>query len=172
MTHESQIIVNPQSLQSHLKNSMNENDRAELRKLIINCRQATLAVVENNEPFTAMVSYGIDADGVSLLIQLSNLSAHKRQLLAQPRCSVLICLPDTGTCEVSALPRIAIQGTAIRLDKTGPVYEAAKNAYLAKLPTSAIMFSLPDFDLFRITPQSGRYVAGFGRAFTLTAADF
>lgn len=151
---------------------MSDNNRAELRKLMTHCRQATLAVVENGEPFTAMVSYALDVDGVSLLIHLSNLSAHKRQLLAHPHCSVLICQPDTGTGEVLALQRVSIQGTAQRLDKSGPAYDAAKTAYLAKLPTSAIMFSLPDFNLFRITPHSGRYIAGFGRAFTLTAADF
>jgi hypothetical protein len=30
------------------------------------------------------------------------------------------------------------------------------------------MFSLPDFDLFRISLLSIRYVEGFGRAFSLT----
>jgi hypothetical protein len=157
---------------------MTPQDRHEAIQLINAQRQAVLAVIENDEPFTAMVSYATEdvvmAHGkqLSLLIHLSNLSAHKRQLLSHPRCSLLICKPDTGAGEVLALPRVSLQCRAERIDKNEPEYEAAKQTYLAKLSTSALMFSLPDFDLIRLIPTSGRYVAGFGRAFTLSQANF
>ena len=32
------------------------------------------------------------------------------------------------------------------------------------------LFSLGDFNLWRITPKGGRFVAGFGRAFNLVLA--
>jgi hypothetical protein len=40
---------------------------------------------------------------------------------------------------------------------------------LAKIPEAEELFSFSDFSLFVINPTSVRYVAGFGRAMSLTA---
>jgi hypothetical protein len=50
-------------------------------------------------------------------------------------------------------------------------YAQARSAYLAKLPDAAELFSFSDFSLFIIEPKSVRYVAGFGRAMSLTSAQ-
>jgi len=132
-------------------------------------RQLTLAVCENDVPYTAMASYAWHAGGI--LIHLSNLSAHKRVLMANPQCSLLMAEPDDGRAEVMSLARLTLNGSAIKLDKAGEAYAAAQTAYLAKLPSSEIMFGLPDFDLFHIVPTSARYIGGFGRIFNLSADD-
>lgn len=141
----------------------------ELQTFIRTHRQATLAVSADNEPATAMVSYAQHRGG--LLIHLSNLSAHKRLLLANPKCSLLIAEPDDGRVEVMSLARVTLNSSAIKLDKSTSDYVEAKAAFLAKLPTSEVMFGLADFDLFRIVPSSGRFIAGFGQAFALSTDD-
>jgi hypothetical protein len=141
--------------------------RAALRALITRHRQATLAVLHEAAPLTAMVSYAEDADLSGLLIHLSALSAHKRALLQDPRCSLLIAEPDDGRAEVMSLARLAIQGSAAVIGKASDDYARSRERFLAKLPASAIMFELPDFDLLRISPTHARYVAGFGRALTV-----
>lgn len=141
----------------------------ELKDFIRTYRQATLAVSADNEPSTAMVSYAQHGGG--LLIHLSNLSQHKRLLMANPKCSLLIAEPDDGRAEVMSLARVTLNGSAIKLSKATQEYEDAKAAFLAKLPTSEVMFGLADFDLFRIVPSSGRFIAGFGRAFALSTDD-
>ena len=150
---------------------MNEPELRELQALIRRHRQATLAVVENGEPFTAMVSYAEESDLGGLLIHLSNLAPHKRQLKANPHCSVLIAAPDPGHGEVLALPRVTLQGVATMIEKDTPDYEQARSRYLSKLPTSTVMFTLGDFDLFRITPLRGRFIAGFGRTYEFTGDE-
>ena len=152
---------------------MNTSDLDALRELVRSHRQATLAVSANDEPFTAMVSYAISEarQSVAFLIHLSNLSAHKKQLLTNPKCSLLIAEPDDGRAEVMSLARVALNGNAIKLNKETPEYAEAKAAFLAKLPTSEMMFALADFDLFCIVPTSGRFIAGFGRAFGLSTDD-
>ena len=45
--------------------------------------------------------------------------------------------------------------------------EAARAAYLARFPEAEELFGFTDFSIFRITPISLRYVAGFGSARTL-----
>lgn len=135
-------------------------------------RQATLAVSADDQPFTAMVSYAELGDFSGVLVHLSAISPHKRMLQANPKCSVLIAEPDDGRAEVMSLPRVTLQGSARMLAKGSPEYEAAKARFLAKLPSSEIMFGLPDFDLFAIAPAGGRYIGGFGRAFAFTAEEF
>lgn len=132
-------------------------------------RQATLAVSADNTPHTAMVSY-VWQDRAAL-IHLSNLAPHKHQLIANPRCSLLVAEPDDGRAELMSLARVILQGRAVMLDQASQDYEVAKSAFLARLPTAELMFGLPDFDLFRIQPEGGRYIAGFGRVIVFAAED-
>ncbi len=139
-----------------------------VRQFIRAHRQATLAVCQSDEPFTAMVAYVAEQNCAALYIQLSDLSPHKRMLLANPRCSLLIAAPDDGRAEVLSLPRVTLQGAAQKLEKASDEYARARAFVLQHMPTSAVLFELPDFDLFRITPTNGRFIGGFGRAFAFT----
>ena len=143
----------------------------ELRDFIHAHRQLVLAVSQNDEPFTAMSAYVPEPDVRGLLIHLSNLSLHKRVLAQNPRCSLLIAEPDDGRAEVMSLARMTLQGVAATIDKASADYTQAKALFLARLPTSELMFGLPDFDLIRITINSGRYIAGFGKAFPFTTEE-
>ena len=157
----------------------NGTDPAYLYNFIRMYRQAVLATANDGAPFTAMVSYaeeGVppavpDPDhllaGASFLVHLSELSAHKRHLRANPRCSLLIAEPDPGRGDVMSLSRLSVQGVAALVPKATIEYDDAKARYLSKLPTSAMMFSLQDFDLFRIHVTGGRFIAGFGRVFNV-----
>jgi putative heme iron utilization protein len=53
------------------------------------------------------------------------------------------------------------------LPRTDPNYAQIKNNYLKRFPEAEQLFSLGDFNLWKITPKGGRFVAGFGRAFNL-----
>lgn len=141
----------------------------EVRDFILARRQATLAVCANDEPFTAMTSYVAEPGLASLLIHLSDLAPHKRMLLANPKCSLLIAEADDGRAEVMSLARVTLQGIAAKIEKASDDYAQSKARFLARLPSSAIMFDLPDFDLFRIRLTVGRFISGFGRAFAFTA---
>jgi hypothetical protein len=143
---------------------------AELHTFITHHRQAVLAVSANNEPSTAMVSYAWHDGG--FLVHLSNLAPHKKILLANPHCSLLVAEPDDGRVEIMSLARLTVVGSAIMLDKNTSAYENAQAAFLAKLPSSNVMFGLPDFDLFRIVPTGGRFIGGFARAFVLDVEAF
>lgn len=158
---------------------MNTKELEELHDFVWRYRQATLATVDGGAPHTAMVSYAEERPragqpnpnrplaGMTVLIHLSDLTAHKRHLRADPRCSLLIAEPDSGRGEVLSLSRLSLQGVASLIPKGTIEYDDAKQRYLAKLPTSAMMFALADFDLFRIHFTGGRFVAGFGRAYNV-----
>lgn len=144
----------------------------EVSAFILKHRVAALAVPGDPAPITAMTSYvPEDERGSRVLIHLSSLSPHKRALLLNPMCSLLIAEPDDGRAEPMSLARLSLQGSAEKLDKQTEDYAQAKARFLARFPGSAVMFDLPDFDLFRITFTEGRFVGGFGRAFAFTAAQ-
>lgn len=125
---------------------------------------AALATLHRGEPAVSMVPFVLPAGTGELLIHVSALATHTRDLQEHPRASLLVMAePDAGT-PPQALPRVALQVQARGLPREGSEYEAAKAAYLARFPDSAVTFELADFSIVALAPLSARLVAGFGRA--------
>ena len=139
-----------------------------LRSLLASSRVAALAASSPDGPVSAMVALAFSPDFRHAFLHLSSLSSHKKLLLLNPLCSLLVHDPDDGRPQPLLLRRAALTGTASLIPKDSPDFPAASSRYLDQLPASRLMFSLPDFDLFRISLREIRYVEGFGRAFSLT----
>ena len=84
-----------------------------------------------------------------------------------PRVSLLITETDDRRIDPQTLARLSLRGTAEILPRTDPGYAQVRQLYLAHFPESEQLFSLGDFNLWKITPKGGRFVAGFARAFNL-----
>jgi heme iron utilization protein len=84
-----------------------------------------------------------------------------------PRVSLLIIETDDRRADPQTLTRVSIRGAAEILPRIDPGYIQVKKIYLARFPQAEQFFSLGDFNLWRIKPKGGRFVAGFGRAFNL-----
>jgi putative heme iron utilization protein len=117
---------------------MNATDKTALSALIRAHRQAALAVLVDDAPLTAMVAYAELPDLSGLLVLLSSLSAHKRALLANPVCSLLICEPDDGAGDVMTRARVSLQGRAHLIARDAGDFAAARDCYLAKLPAGRL----------------------------------
>ncbi|MFV9506797.1 MAG: pyridoxamine 5'-phosphate oxidase family protein [Oscillochloridaceae bacterium umkhey_bin13] len=151
---------------------MNADDRTALRDLIAGSRQAALATVEAGLPQVSMVLYALErraAAPPAVLIYVSGLAAHTRQMRAEPRVALLVARPDCGETDPQALARVSLQGLAAPIPLANPDYAAARACYLAHLPQQAYLFDFSDFTLFRIELQAARFVGGFARAFSLDA---
>jgi hypothetical protein len=55
----------------------------------------------------------------------------------------------------------------VEIGRDHEAYPGLKALYLARFPQAGISFGLGDFSIFSLQPQSGRFVAGFGRIFNL-----
>jgi putative heme iron utilization protein len=126
---------------------------------------AALATLHKGEPAVSMVPVALAPDG--LLIHVSELATHTRDLREHPRASLLL-MGEAGELP-QARPRVSIAGKAAFLDKETPEYEAARARYLARFELSQVTFGLADFSLVHIAPLSARFVAGFAQAHALTA---
>jgi heme iron utilization protein len=147
---------------------MNAEELATIAVLIRSQRVAALGTLRNDGPFASMVAYAAEPNFGGLLLHLSRLAAHTRQLLAAPQSSLLICEPDDGRDDVQTLARITLAGIATPLPAASAEYPTARACYLARLPAATQLFDFPDFALFRFVPSEARYIGGFARAYTLT----
>ena len=147
---------------------MNDDDRLSIRRLLLDHRWAALATVgEDGNPSVSFVAYVPEPDFSGLLIHVSRLAAHTRNLLARPRAALGISTADEGQGDPQLLGRITIQGAVTAIPRGTPDYLAARARYVARLPQAEDLFGFEDFVLMRLQPEEARYVGGFARALAL-----
>jgi len=134
------------------------------RQLLRAARAGTLATARGGQPYAALVTPATAPD-LSVLLLLSSLSEHTRQLAAEPRCALLVSAVATDVNPQTA-PRLTITGLAEMVDDP-----ALKARFLAVHPYAALYADFADFALWRVVPMQGNFVAGFARATRLYAAD-
>jgi heme iron utilization protein len=134
------------------------------RDLLRTVRSGALATLEpDGTPFCSLVTMATDADGTPLML-LSRLSAHTRNLLADPRCSLLFSAGGKG--DPLAHPRLTVVGRAV------PSREPrARERFLARHPKAKLYADFPDFGFFSLDASAGHLNGGFAKAATLTRAD-
>lgn len=142
----------------------------ELRHLLHTQRVAALGTLDDNgAPYVSMVPYAIVPDPACLVIHVSALAAHTRNLQAHSAVSLLVMQPQESGAPVHALPRVTLQGRASLIEPDRGLWQTARRAYLARFPESEPMTHLGDFRFVAIQIEMARQVAGFGAARSLDA---
>jgi putative heme iron utilization protein len=132
---------------------------------------AALATLHKGEPAVSMVPFALLPNSTSLVIHVSRLATHTNDMLANPAVALLVTASAEATDSALALPRASVQGRARPCAPESSQYQPSRAAYLAKLPEAEELFSFSDFSLFLVETQTVRFVAGFGRALSLTAGQ-
>ena len=132
---------------------------------------AALGTLREGAPFVSMVPVAPAAGGSGLLIHVSGLAQHTRDMQADPRISLLFMAPLDEGQDPLALPRVTLQGRAEEIPRETPRHDEAAEAYLARFPQAEQTLGLGDFSFFLLRPASGRLVLGFGRALGLEAGE-
>lgn len=140
-----------------------------LAQLIRNTRIASLGTWRDDYPQVSMVAYIYAEDFSAFHIFVSRLAQHTVDMEKYNRVSLHICETDDGRDDPQTLARVSVRGKAENIQIGEPGYTPLKEQYLARFPESERLFSLSDFSFWRITPRGGRYVAGFAKAFNITA---
>lgn len=139
------------------------------RALVRRCRHGTLATVEAGRrkgwPYASLVTVAFAMDGSPILL-LSTLADHTRNLLAEPRASLLFeeagHLPNPQTGE-----RVTLSG---RISRTAD--KGLARRFLARHPDAELYAGFGDFGFFRLKVDRAHYVGGFGRAHRISAKNF
>lgn len=146
-----------------------DTDARGLRRLFDTRPVGSLATLHRGEPAVSMVPFVLPAGAAHLLIHVSALATHTRDMQAHPRVAFMVMDDPAAAASPQALPRVSLQADAEPLPREGDDHARAKAHYLARFPDAAVTFELADFSLFVLRPVSARLVAGFGRASALVA---
>jgi putative heme iron utilization protein len=130
---------------------------------------AALGTLHGGEPFVSMVPFALLPAGDAFVIHVSRLAAHTRDMLDDPRVSLLVMQPEGEGVAAQALARVSIQGEAREMEKGSGEERACRAAYLARFPEAAPLTEFADFSFFAIRPSRARFVAGFAQATSVTA---
>ena len=150
---------------------MDKDSQEKLLKLIQTQKNASLGTSSQGQPLVSMVLYAATSDLTSYFIHISQLAMHTRNIMDDPRVSLMICESVRTGINPQTLARISITGKAALLSPMSAEYTAAKESYLEKYPFAKMNFQLGDFSMYGIKLTSARYVAGFGKAFNFTLED-
>ena len=138
--------------------------RAEARALLALGRGSLGSLAERAGqlyPFVSLVLPAQSAHG-DLILLLSDLSDHAKNLQRDPRASLLM----DGTLELKEPltgPRLTLLGEVL----VSADQEADKARYLAVHPEAELYAGFGDFKFYRFRIAEGLFVAGFGRIFRL-----
>lgn len=139
-----------------------------LKSILTDQPVAALATLHEGGPAVSMVPFALLGADAGFVIHVSRLASHTGDMLVQPAVALLVQGSLAAGESPLALPRVSVRGRAAPCLPDSAGYAAARAAYLAKLPEAEELFAFADFSLFVIVPAEVRFVAGFGRALTLT----
>ena len=135
----------------------------EARKLLRSANygvMATISVHVAGYPFGSHMPYCMDDDG-SLLVYISTLAQHTKNLDANPKCSITIINPNYTHIQNSQ--RLTYIGEGTRVSDED--FENAYETYVRYFPKATRYKEMHDFHIYRINPVKIRYIGGFGKIF-------
>ena len=139
------------------------------RSLLRRSRQGALATLMagSGDPYCSLVNLASAPDGAPVLL-ISRLAVHTRNLLADPRVSLMLDERAPGDPLEGA--RIMLAGIAE--EAAGDAAAHLRERYLAVHPSAEVFVDFKDFSFFRIQPKAAHLVAGFGRIVDLAPDRF
>lgn len=150
---------------------MDQESQEKLARMIFNQRVASLGTLREGSPLVSLVLFTHAPDFSSFYFLASQLAQHTQDIQNDPHISLMIAETDLGKQDPQTLARLSIRGLAAVVSEQDKDYIRTRNAYLQKFPDSEQLFGFKDFSLYRLTPVTARYVAGFARAFNLVPQD-
>jgi putative heme iron utilization protein len=148
-----------------LKPTPDFDPKAAAKKLLRETRSGALATLMcgSGDPYCSLVNVGSAPDGSPLLL-LSRLAVHTKNLLADPRISLMLDERKQGDPLQGA--RVMLMGTAVASDQAND-----RRRYLARNPEAELFAGFADFGFYRMALQAAHLVAGFGRIVDLSPGD-
>src|SRR5262245_22441825 len=140
-----------------MKTNADFNPAVATKKLLREGRSAALATLMpgSGDPYCSLVNVATAADGAPLLL-ISRLAVHTKNILADPRVSVMIDERKPGDPLQGA--RVMLIGTAAATDDP-----EVRRRYLDRQPEAEMFAGFADFSFFRVALKAIHLVAGFGR---------
>lgn len=107
-------------------------------------------------------------DGPDLIVFISQLAVHTRDLLSNPNVGVMLIDDEQDSKNLFARCRVRYQCEAVVIKPDDDAYTPILDRYHERQgKVVSLIRQLPDFVLFRLKPKSGVFVMGFGDAYRI-----
>ncbi|OOV87302.1 HugZ family protein [Oceanospirillum linum] len=124
------------------------------------------SIQPDGKPYASYAPFAIGDE--CLYVLLSEIALHAINLQHNPEASVLIAQDEDSAKELFARIRVNYSVNAELLETDSAAWSEGVDILEARLGERIRNLSqLSDFRLFRLKPQGGRFVKGFGAAYTL-----
>ena len=158
---------------------MNEIDITDLSGMSVDCQELivskkTLLLSTASSECVPEISYApyVRDQAGCFYIYVSELAAHTSNLMTNRQASILCIHPESESANLFARERAVFNCSVCELTRNDENYTIQLQALQEKFgEVVSVLRSLPDFHLFALTPVSGQYVVGFGRAYTINVVD-
>src|ERR1700750_2908729 len=117
----------------------------------------------SGDPYCSLVNVATAADGTPLLL-ISRLAVHTRNVLADPRASLMLDERKEGDPLQGA--RVMLMGSVAKTESPD-----ARRRYLAYQPEAEMFAGFADFAFYELKLRGAHLVAGFGRIVDLAPSD-
>lgn len=148
-----------------MKDTPDFDPKAAAKKLLREGRSGALATLMRGtgDPYCSLANVATAADGSPLLL-ISTLAIHTKNLIADPRCSLMIDERKAGDPLEGG--RVMLMGTASPTDD-----KDMRRRYLERQPEAQAYADFGDFAFYRMQLNAAHLVAGFGRIVDLKPED-
>lgn len=111
-------------------------------------------------------------DSKHIYVFVSELSRHTANLILNPQVSLLFIEPENGARQAFARRRLSYFAKVEEVARNSEPFARLLDNFQKQFGSIIdVLRGLKDFHLLKLVPQSGNYVAGFGKAFELAGDD-
>ena len=122
-------------------------------------------ITKDGEPFASYAPFATGEDCIYVL--LSDIAGHALNLKANAKASALIVEDEDSAGEKFARIRVSYNLRAEHIDVNSDAWEEGIQTLVNRLgERSRNLSEMSDFNLFKLVPRRGRYVKGFGKAYS------
>jgi hypothetical protein len=128
-------------------------------------------VTPEGQPQASYTPFVMEGDRV-FYVFVSGLSNHTQNLKSTGKAGILLIEDEAQTQQIFARQRLMYDCAVDLIDRHDPQWAGHADKFKTRFGNLIDMLrQLPDFQIFRLTPQSGRFVVGFGAAYEVDPSD-
>jgi len=149
-----------------------DNVTQEFRRFLEEHRSLQLATVSGDgAPLASYAPFVVDTDQ-RFYILISDLSSHTRHLREHRMASVMLIEDETKTANIFARVRLTLTCEANEVRRDSDTWHSVIQDFHDRCgDIIETLCGLSDFHLFRLTPKSGVFVKGFGKAYKIDGEE-
>lgn len=122
----------------------------------------------DGSPHVSYTPFAIDANK-NFYIFISTLAHHTKNLLQAKQASLMVIADEAETTQIFARHRLTVSCEVNVLDRDSDEWQTAATLYGERFGKFFdLIRGFKDFNMFKLVPQEGSLVVGFGQAYSLS----